>query len=596
MLLNDLQLLWERSYSEQGVMEILRKEIPDSLIESSIQALMEFIPTYTTQEERWNRLLSQDLYVLVTDLWCYLLQLDNVTMTAVIAQVRHLIKGDEALNQVKTMGEIIFLFAQADLLDLNRGYEDQWVIGTHQEFDDAILAKIARIKYMPPMLVQPKKLHHYRDCAYLSLKDSGVILNNYMNNDAEYCLDNLNQFNKQVLKLNVEFLMRCNKDIPEDPNLAKFLKESWEIAADIINAGNEFFLTHKYDKRGRQYAQGYHINYQGDGYHKAMVEFEYSDHLTKEGLYWLKVDIANQYGLDKLPTFDARVDWVNQNIDQLESLACNIKEKDQPLYLKAVYTLRDHQAGLPVSHPAGLDAVFSGGQLWGVLTNCRTTCESVGLLGNTCIDPYLNLGSSLAGSFSRDDLKYSIMPHFYGSSIRPQQVFGNDIHKFYELMDDRMPGANQGRDLLINAWNPDALAHCWTLPDGFEVIIPSMVRTEHRVACLDGSSFTHVLKHNEPIKGSVCLPANVIQSFDGYIVREMRRRLPAHVPLICNHDCFKTHPNFVGLLNPTYAGILSDLAASDALQNVFDSLGIDVEVEHDEVLIDALKHAKYALA
>ena len=104
MLLNDLQRLWERSYSEQGVMEILRKEIPDSLIKSGIQALMEFIPTYTTQGERWNRLLSQDLYVLVTDLWCYLLQLDNVTMTAVIAQVRHLIKSDEALNQVKTMG------------------------------------------------------------------------------------------------------------------------------------------------------------------------------------------------------------------------------------------------------------------------------------------------------------------------------------------------------------------------------------------------------------------------------------------------------------------------------------------------------------
>ena len=114
MLLNDLQLLWERSYSEQGVMELLRKEIPDSLIESSIQALIEFTPTYTTQEERWNRLLSQDLYSLMNDLWCYLLQLDNVTMTAVIAQVRHLIKNDEALNQVKTMGEIIFLLTQAD--------------------------------------------------------------------------------------------------------------------------------------------------------------------------------------------------------------------------------------------------------------------------------------------------------------------------------------------------------------------------------------------------------------------------------------------------------------------------------------------------
>ena len=596
MLLTDLQKLWEQTYSEQAVMELLRKEIPQELIEQSIGVLLNFEPEYETQQTRWDSLLKLDLLQFCTDLWCWLIQLDDVTLTAVVAQTKYLIKEQTALEKVKTMGEVIFLLAEADLLELYRGIEDQWTVGCPLQFSDDITAKVERIQYLPPMLCQPKTIRNWKDCGYLTVKDDGIILNNYVRNDGNYCLVNLNRFNRTPMKLNVDFLMKCHKALPEDPQLARFLQESWGIASDIINAGNEFFMTHKYDKRGRQYAQGYHINPQGDSYHKAMIETTLSERLTTEGLYWLKVDIANQYGLDKLPTFDDRVAWVDQHIDHLEGLVDDIKEKNKPLYLKAVYALRDHQAGLPISHLAGLDAVFSGGQLWGVLTNCRKTCETVGLLGNTCIDPYMRLGDHLKGAYSRDDLKYSIMPHFYGSSVRPEEIFQDDIDVFLDLMASEMPGAEEGRNLLIEGWNPEALEHRWTMPDGFEVIIPVMEKVEHRVTCLDGSSFTHVLNTNKPVKHSVSLPANVIQSFDGYIVREMRRRLPKEIPLFTNHDCFKTHPNYVHLLNPTYCSILSDLANSNALDSVFESLGIDAQIVHDEVLIDALKHAKYALA
>ena len=36
--------------------------------------------------------------------------------------------------------------------------------------------------------------------------------------------------------------------------------------------GNKFYFTHKVDKRGRLYCQGYHINYQSASYKKAMIE------------------------------------------------------------------------------------------------------------------------------------------------------------------------------------------------------------------------------------------------------------------------------------------------------------------------------------
>ena len=255
VLLHDLQLLWENSYSEQGVLQLLRKEIPDDLIQESINIIEGFMPQYDTQWVRWDKLRDQDLFSLCTDLWVYLCQLDGITLTAVVAQVKYLIK-DDPLSKVKTMGEILFLFAEADLINLYKGVEDQWTVSVDFQYDRATQNKIDRIKYMPPMLVQPKPIRNWKDNGYLTLKDSGIILNNYMKNDGHYCLNNLNQFNQQPLHLNVDFLTRCQKDIPEDPQLARFLKETWEVATDIIHTGNTFYMNHKYDKRGRQYAQG----------------------------------------------------------------------------------------------------------------------------------------------------------------------------------------------------------------------------------------------------------------------------------------------------------------------------------------------------
>jgi len=40
-------------------------------------------------------------------------------------------------------------------------------------------------------------------------------------------------------------------------------------------------LTHKYDKRGRCYSQGYHVNPQGNDWNKAVIEFAEKEPVTK---------------------------------------------------------------------------------------------------------------------------------------------------------------------------------------------------------------------------------------------------------------------------------------------------------------------------
>jgi DNA-directed RNA polymerase len=44
--------------------------------------------------------------------------------------------------------------------------------------------------------------------------------------------------------------------------------------------GNEFYLTHRYDKRGRCYAQGYHVNPQGNDWNKAVIELAEKEVVT----------------------------------------------------------------------------------------------------------------------------------------------------------------------------------------------------------------------------------------------------------------------------------------------------------------------------
>jgi len=48
---------------------------------------------------------------------------------------------------------------------------------------------------------------------------------------------------------------------------------SKDVITALTQMRDKFWLTHKYDRRGRVYCQGYHVNYQGNPWNKAVVEF-----------------------------------------------------------------------------------------------------------------------------------------------------------------------------------------------------------------------------------------------------------------------------------------------------------------------------------
>lgn len=66
----------------------------------------------------------------------------------------------------------------------------------------------------------------------------------------------------------------------EEKNFEKFSDMQRNIA-EVYSVEDKFYLTHRYDKRGRIYPTGYWINYQGNDFAKALIEFAEPEKLSK---------------------------------------------------------------------------------------------------------------------------------------------------------------------------------------------------------------------------------------------------------------------------------------------------------------------------
>jgi hypothetical protein len=211
----------------------------------------------------------------------------------------------------------------------------------------------------------------------------------------------------------------------------------------------------------------------------------------------------------------------------LEALATDAK--DIPLYRKAVFALRDALAGIPSGFIMGLDATASGPQMLAVLTGCMKTARRVNLIATgKREDLYLSMAICMGLGITRDIIKNPLMVTFYNSKAEPKKVFGDDTPeyiKFMETLTDELPGAMLGMQTINNFWNPETPAQVWVQLDGMvcHVNVKTQCKTVVEVEEI-GSSFTYIWDELGASSYGISLPANLIQSFDALVVREMKRR------------------------------------------------------------------------
>ena len=296
------------------------------------------------------------------------------------------------------------------------------------------------------------------------------------------------------------------------------------------------------------------------------------------GLDYLKIDVANNFGLDKLQ-FEERIKWFNANINimkdttnaEIFEMSTNSTEAPALAY-GGMLAYRDSIKDIPTGYKVGLDACCSGIQILSALSACKSGLQATGFVGVRRNDAYTLVYEEFKRLYNkpnnktRNDCKSAIMPMYYGSNKRPKEYFGHtdeELDCFYKANQNICTGAFAIRNLWCDAWNPNTDTHSFTLPDGFDVVLVNKVQNTY-LAQLDGYDIEFKIKEKGKSKHSVSNCANATHAIDSMICREMQRR--------ANFD--KGHYEYLLFLLNTLPESLDKESDKPISQKEMDKLGL----------------------
>lgn len=150
-------------------------------------------------------------------------------------------------------------------------------------------------QYPIPMVVPPEPVEKNWDSGYLTIKKN--IIFKMKDSEGDFCLDHINRMNRIKLKINRETVkatrlewanlnQQKEGETLEEYNkrtkaYKKYVTTTSEVIDTLLLTTDEIYLTHSYDKRGRVYCNGYHVNYMGADWNKAAVHFA-NEEVTKD--------------------------------------------------------------------------------------------------------------------------------------------------------------------------------------------------------------------------------------------------------------------------------------------------------------------------
>jgi hypothetical protein len=287
---NILQIVRQESLEKRFSRHNIDKYIRDAMdidvnkakIEKGIELLNQWLngSYYDSKNARLQQIKLLDIGKLVKDLFVGIAYIQRPQLfTSVTAQLASRLGFDDKRAAIQTVAEILSVLCITDAFDITK--EDKMaslmIVNTLYIPSD-VLRYIEQSEYLPPMVCEPLELTNNYDSGYLSVKES-LILGKGNHHDGNICVDVLNTINKVALKLDIDFLRTTEEEPTFELDTAEkrdmwlnFKSQSAIMYALMHSLGNEFYLTHKVDKRGRIYASGYHISTQGSAYKKAMIE------------------------------------------------------------------------------------------------------------------------------------------------------------------------------------------------------------------------------------------------------------------------------------------------------------------------------------
>lgn len=301
----ELQLINERQFNRKHIDGYIRREIfegTENLLPEVAQGvellkLWASEQYYESKAVRVHHLMQMDLEKLVTEIFVGVMYFQAETpFVNAIGQLASRLGFDDKRDSVQTIAEVLAVLTETDVFDLIKRHVNSPIqIQCNIQFSEELSNFIAYSCYLPPLVCEPRKLTNNRSTAYYTHESDSLILGGGFNHhDGDICLDVLNTRNAVPLSLDTEFLSAVEEEpthdldsIESDEDLSDWQvaemirkqKDNWDVYKEqsyyfyslMVNQGNRFYISNKYDKRGRMYACGYHITPQGTSFKKAMI-------------------------------------------------------------------------------------------------------------------------------------------------------------------------------------------------------------------------------------------------------------------------------------------------------------------------------------
>jgi DNA-directed RNA polymerase len=353
---------------------------------------------------------------------------------------------------------------------------------------------------------------------------------------------------------------------------------------------SDFWLPHQLDFRGRLYPIPPHLNHHSNDLCRGLMEFARPRPLSKRGLWWLKIHVANCWGYDK-ESFADRVWWTDQMLDHIgRSVSDPIdyrwwQQAENPWqFLAACCALTDDEraARLPVQ----LDGSCNGLQHYSALGRDEKGAAQVNLLPtDRPSDVYSAVAEAVIREVTRDveagnglatmlldyvgrpTVKRVVMTSVYGVTLVGARKQIYDVLDQVGLEDkERYAASKYLSRITLDAVG--AVCHgaraimdwlracgrlivaegdpiCWTTPLGLPVIQPYRNWKTHQIVTALQKIHAIVETSDVPVapgKQVDGLPPNFIHSIDAtHLMMVTLACKDTDIDMVAVHDSFWTH-------------------------------------------------------
>lgn len=176
---------------------------------------------------------------------------------------------EEIVSEVEKLVKLKFILFDCDKL--------QFIV--RFQLDEETQKELDAFQYPLPLVVKPKLIRNNFSSAYYQKRKQSILLKN-KSTKKDVNLEHINLMNQVAFQINTNVLAKAEnhwdpKKNPDETerNFKRFTKYCKVAQKIIMDCGNKFYFSHRYDYRGRTYDEGYYIHYQGNDYCKSLIEF-----------------------------------------------------------------------------------------------------------------------------------------------------------------------------------------------------------------------------------------------------------------------------------------------------------------------------------